>query len=127
MEIAPEAVEHTARKRKLLGLTSGNPLVRAVGRVPLPLGAKLIAGFGVVAALLVVGYTLGLVALSQSNSRGKRLEKLQATEAYAQQLKADANLLQNLMTRRLNYAGGQYCDAVGDCRASIQQRLRVRL
>jgi signal transduction histidine kinase len=114
MEIAPEAVEAATPKRRRLGLTTENPLVRAVGRVPLPLGAKLIAGFAVVAALLVIGYALGLVALSQSNSRGKRLQKLQATQAYAQSLKADANLLQVLVARRLGYATGLYCGA-GNC------------
>jgi signal transduction histidine kinase len=118
MEIAPEAVEPAAPKRRRFGLTTENPLVGAVGRVPLPLGAKLIAGFAVVAALLVVGYALGIVALSQSNSRGKRLQTLQAREAYVQQLKADANLLQNLMSRRLDFAGGLYCGIAGDCRAS---------
>jgi signal transduction histidine kinase len=97
MEITPEAVEPTTPKRKLLGLTSENPLVRAVGRAPLPLGAKLIAGFGVVAALLVVGYALGLVALSQSNSRGRQLEKLLATQAHVQQVKADSNRLLGLL------------------------------
>jgi signal transduction histidine kinase len=115
MEIAPEAVEPAAPKRQRFGL---NGLVGTVGRVPLPLGAKLIVGFAVVAALLVVGYALGIAALSQSNSRGKRLQTLQATEAYVQQLKADANLLQILMGRRLNYAGGQYCAIGGDCHAS---------
>jgi signal transduction histidine kinase len=97
MEMTPEATETVAPKRRRLGWTGENPLVRAVGRVPLPLGAKLIAGFAVVAALLVVGYALGLVALSQSNSRGKRLQKLQATQAYVQQIKADSNRLLGLV------------------------------
>jgi signal transduction histidine kinase len=90
MEMAPEAVQVETPKRRL---TTENRLVRAVGRVPLPLGAKLIAGFAVVAALLVIGYALGILALSQSNSNGKRLQKLQATEAYVQQVKTDANQL----------------------------------
>jgi signal transduction histidine kinase len=70
-----------------------NPLVRAAGRVPLPLGAKLLIGFALVAALLVVGYVLGLVALNQSNVRGQRLQKLQATEAYVQQVESDSRRL----------------------------------
>ena len=114
IEVAPEVVQAETPKRRL---TTENRLVRAVGRVPLPLGAKLIAGFGVVAALLVVGYMLGLLALSQSNSRGRRLQRLQATEAYVEQLKADANLLQTIGARRLGYATGYYCGTGSGCQA----------
>jgi type II secretory pathway pseudopilin PulG len=60
--------------------------VRAVGRVRLPLGAKAARGFAVVAALLAIVAALGLVALSQSNSRGERLRSLQLTAGYAQLL-----------------------------------------
>jgi signal transduction histidine kinase len=87
----------SASRRGLFDWAADNPLVRVVGRVPLPLGAKLIAGFAVVAVLLVVGYALGLVALSQSNSRGRQLEKLLATQAYVQQVKADSNRLLGLV------------------------------
>jgi signal transduction histidine kinase len=87
----------SAHRRGLFNWAANNPLVRVVGRVPLPLGAKLSMGFAVVAVLLVIGYVLGLVALSQSNSRGRQLEKLQATQAYVQQVKADSNRLLGLV------------------------------
>ena len=87
-----------ASRGGLFEWASDHPFVRAVGRVPLPLGAKLSTGFAVVAALLVIGYVLGLVALGQSNSRGQRLQKLQAAEAYVEQVKADSNQLQGFVT-----------------------------
>jgi signal transduction histidine kinase len=64
-----------------------------VGRVRLPLGAKLIIGFGLVAALLAIGYTLGLRALSQSNSRGRELLRLQHLATYEQLVLTDARQL----------------------------------
>jgi signal transduction histidine kinase len=79
---------------------SDNPLVRAVGRIPLPLGAKLLLGFAVVGALLAIGYALGLVALGQSNSRGQQLHGLQQSAAYARLLVADANQLDTLVADR---------------------------
>src|SRR5262249_52684664 len=70
--------------------SSENLLVRAVGRVPLQLRAKLLIGFGIVGALLAIGYVLGFVALGQSNSRGTELRSLQEQAAYDQLLLTDA-------------------------------------
>jgi signal transduction histidine kinase len=95
-DAAHDVVPPTPR-RGLFDSAADNPLVRVVGRVPLPLGAKLSMGFAVVAVLLVIGYALGLVALSQSNSRGRQLEKLLATQAYVQQVKADSTRLLGLV------------------------------
>jgi signal transduction histidine kinase len=75
---------------------------RAVGRVPLPLGAKLILGFALIAALLVVGYALGLVALGQSNSRGTELRRLQERAVYEQLLLTDATQLKKAIDYRIN-------------------------
>ena len=98
-DIAHNAVEPTGGHRRFRW-AADNRVVRAVGRVPLPLGAKLTAGFAVVAALLVVGYVLGLVALGQSNSRGEQLRKLQETAAYDQRLLGEAINLQTLFQAR---------------------------
>jgi signal transduction histidine kinase len=79
-----------------------NPLVRAVGRVPLALRVKLLIGFGVVGALLAAGYLLGLVALGQSNTRGQRLLRLQRRAVYVQLLHADATQLKGTVEYRIN-------------------------
>ena len=80
-DLAHDAVEAAREPRRRVSWATDNPLVRAVGRVPLPLGAKLIAGFAVVAALLAIVAALGLVALNKSNSRGLKLPELKQ-EAY---------------------------------------------
>src|SRR6266571_2595451 len=79
---------------------SDNRLVRAVGRVPLRLRAKFVVGFTVIAVLLVVGYTLGLAALGQSNSRVERLGKLQQRESQYQTISTQANVLRQLLGLR---------------------------
>jgi signal transduction histidine kinase len=100
MEIAPEAVEAPEPAAPRRFRATENPLVRAIGRIPLPLGAKLLIGFALVAGLLALTAVLGLVALSQSNSRGEQLKRLQQTAAYAQLLAADANQLNALVGQR---------------------------
>ena len=100
MEIAPEAVEAPESAAPRGFRATENPLVRALGRIPLPLGAKLLLGFALVAGLLALTAVLGLVALSQSNSRGEQLKRLQQTAAYAQLLAADANQLNALVGQR---------------------------
>jgi signal transduction histidine kinase len=101
MEIAQEPVEGAPKAQR----SSDNPLVRAVARVPLPLGAKLLIGFAVVGALLAVGYTLGIVALGQSNSRGEELLRLQRRAVYLQVVLTDATQLQKTIDFRLNTPG----------------------
>jgi signal transduction histidine kinase len=79
-----------------------NRLVRAIGRVPLPLGTKLIAGFLAVGALLALVVVLGLSALHQSNSRGEQLLFLQRQAVYTQLVLADAiQLRRTIEYRRL--------------------------
>ncbi len=101
MTVTNDAASVPEEKRRRWA--SDNPLVRTIGRVPLPLGGKLLVGFAVVAALLALVGALGLVSLSQSNSRGEQLRKLQQTAAYAQLLLGDANQLNTLVAQR---AGG---------------------
>jgi signal transduction histidine kinase len=103
MEIAPEAVEvKPDRTPGRLAWVTDNPLVRAVGRVPLPLGVKLVAAFSVIAALLAAGYTLGFVALRQSNVRADQLQSLQRQATFEQQLVTDAIQIQ----RSLDFLSG---------------------
>jgi signal transduction histidine kinase len=100
--VAHQPVETAPAPRRRVGWASDNPLVRAVGRVRLPLGAKLLIGFGVVGALLAAGYVLGLVALGQSNSRGEQLRRLQKRAVYLRLVLADAaQLKQTIEYRRI--------------------------
>jgi signal transduction histidine kinase len=103
MAIAHDAV--VSKRRKWLGWLGDNPLVRAIGRIPLPLGGKLLVGFAVVAALLALVAALGLVALNQSNSRGEQLRSLQQTFAFARIVEADATQLSTLVSQRSGGAG----------------------
>jgi signal transduction histidine kinase len=100
MEIAPDAVEvEPSRSAGRFAWATDNPLGRAIGRIPLPLGAKLVAAFSVIAALLAVGYALGFVALRQSNVRSDQLRRLQQRTAYEQLLLSDATQLKNAVYR----------------------------
>ena len=89
--VPPETAPDERRER--FGWVTDNWLVRAVGRVRLPLGAKLLIGFAVVGTLLATGYVLGFVALGQSNSRSEQLRGLQERATYAQLLESNAALL----------------------------------
>jgi signal transduction histidine kinase len=91
MAIADDSV--AVERRRWPDWADDNPLVRWVGRIPLPLGAKLLIGFALVAGLLALSAALGLVALGQSNSRGIELRRLQQEAVYAQLLLGDATQL----------------------------------
>ena len=104
MAIAHEAAAPTERRR--WDWLADNPIVRALGRAPLPLGAKLIAGFAVVAGLLAVVAALGLVALGKSNSRGLKLPSVRQDALYERVLRADAEQLKSAIDYRLNFPGG---------------------
>jgi signal transduction histidine kinase len=105
-DIAHEPVEAAPEpRRRRLGWGADNPLVRAVGRIRLPLGAKLLIGFAVVGALLAIGYALGLVALGQSNSRGEQLRQLQRRAVYLQLVLTDASQLKRAIDYRINSPG----------------------
>jgi signal transduction histidine kinase len=76
-------------------------MVRAVGRIPLPIRAKQLAGSIFVAVLLALVAVLGLVALGQSNSRGAELRKLKQQGGYEQLLLTDATQLRQVIDLRL--------------------------
>jgi signal transduction histidine kinase len=99
MEVAQAPVESPSRRRS-------DRFVGAVGRLPLPLGAKLLLGFALVGTLLAVGYSLGLVALSQSNSRGDQLLRLQRQAVGLQIVLTDATQLKRAIDSRINAPGG---------------------
>jgi signal transduction histidine kinase len=80
---------------------SDNPLVAAIGRLPLPIRVKQLAGSLVVAGLLAFVAVLGLVALGQSNSRGTELRRLKQRGAYEQVLLTDTQNLKQLVQFRL--------------------------
>ena len=103
MAIAHDAAAPPHRSR---GWLTDNPLVRAVGRVPLPLGGKLLVGFTVVAALLALVAALGLLSLSQSNSRGEQLKSLEQTASFVRIVGADASQLSTLVDQRSGGVGG---------------------
>jgi len=106
MDLAHDAVETApSTPRRRLGWAADNPLVRAVGRVRLPLGAKLLIGFAFVGALLAVGYVLGVVALGQSNARGEQLRALQRRAVYVQLVLTDATQLKSAIDFRINSPG----------------------
>jgi signal transduction histidine kinase len=98
MDVAHETVQSPPRGRPRW--STDNPLVRAIGRIRLPLGAKLIGGYALIAALLAVAIGLGLLALGDSNSRGKQLLSLQKETAYEQLLLTDADNLAKLLGNR---------------------------
>jgi signal transduction histidine kinase len=87
---------------KTWGWAADNPLVRAVGRVRLPLGAKLLIGFALVTGLVAVAVVVGLVALGQSNSRGQQLQRLQTRAVYLQLLLTEATQLKQTLDKRLH-------------------------
>jgi signal transduction histidine kinase len=91
VEVAPGATQGRAEP------ASDNRLVRAVGRIPLPLRAKLLVGFAVVGVLLALVAVLGLVALGQSNSRGTELRKLQRQAVFEQNLLTDTIRLEQAL------------------------------
>ena len=97
MAIAQDAAAPREHGRRW---TADNPIVRAVGRLPLPLGAKLGAVVAVIAALLALVGVLGLLALGQSNTRVKHLLELQKQTAYTQALLTDAGELSALVDER---------------------------
>ena len=62
------------------GSRADNPLVRAVGRVPVKVRTKLLVAFAVIAALLVAIAALGVRVLGQADSRIESLGTLQQGE-----------------------------------------------
>jgi signal transduction histidine kinase len=78
-----------------------NPLVRAVGRVPVKVQTKLLVSFASIAVLLVAVAVLGLRVLGQSNSRVESLGTLQLRAATYQILQTQAQQLRQLLSVRV--------------------------
>jgi signal transduction histidine kinase len=78
-----------------------NPLVRAVGRVPVTVRTKLLVAFAGIAALLIVVAVLGLRVLGQANGRVDSLGTLQLRAATYQSLQTQAQQLRQLLALRV--------------------------
>src|SRR2546423_6610402 len=78
-----------------------NPLVRAVGRVPVKIRTKMLIAFAGIAALLIVVAVLGLRVLGQANARVDSLGTLQLRAATYQSLQTQAQQLRQLLALRV--------------------------
>ena len=87
-------------KRRLLS-PADNPLVRAVGRVPAGVHAKLLVAFVGTALLVVVVGVLGLRLLGQSNERVETLGTLQVRAFGYGKLRSDARSVRGLLSQRV--------------------------
>ena len=97
------AVEHAPVAESWRFNPAENPLVRAIGRIPVSVRTKLLAGFAVIALLLVVVGLLGLLALGRSSSRVERLGTLRAHAAAYQGLQTDVGQLEDLVLERQRF------------------------
>ena len=77
-----------------------NPVVRAVGRVPVNVRTKLLTSFAIIAALLVGVGVLGVRVLGQSNARIESLRTLELRAATYQDLQTQAKELRQLLAIR---------------------------
>ena len=96
--VAHQDIAAGASKRRLLS-PAGDPLVRAVGRVPAGVHAKLLVAFVGTALLVVVVAVLGLRLLGQSNERVETLGTLQERAAAYGKLRSDAGHIRVLLAQ----------------------------
>jgi signal transduction histidine kinase len=96
--VAHQVTAAGASKRRLLS-PAGDPLVRAVGRVPAGVHAKLLVAFVGTALLVVVVAVLGLRLLGQSNERVETLGTLQERAAAYGKLRSDTNHIRVLLAQ----------------------------
>ncbi len=87
-----------ASNRRLLS-PAGNPLVRAVGRVPAGVHVKLLVAFVSTALLVVVVGVLGLRLLGQSNERVEALGTLQVRAFAYGKLRSDTGHVRLLLAQ----------------------------
>ena len=97
--------EQPARRKRRLLSPADNPLVRAVGRVPAGVHAKLLVAFVGTALLVVVVGVLGLRLLGQSNERVETLGTLQVRAFAYGKLRSDAGHVRGLLAQRV---GGDF-------------------
>jgi signal transduction histidine kinase len=93
-----------ASKRRLLS-PAGNPLVRAVGRIPAGVHVKLLVAFVGTALLVAVVGVLGLRLLGQSNERVEALGTLQVRAFAYGKLRSDALHVRLLLSQNV---GGDF-------------------
>jgi signal transduction histidine kinase len=109
MTIQPDSVPSrnvaapSTPKRRRTANRGDNPLVRAVGRIPVRVRTKLLVAFLGTVVLLVLLVVLGLRALGQSNNRVERLGTLQLRAASYRELRTQATQTRVLLGLR---AGG---------------------
>ena len=106
MEVDAGDDDGTGGKRKTRPLhvltRAGNPLVRAVGRIPLRVQAKLLVALVGPLLLLVVVGVLGLRVIGDSNDRVVRLGELQQQATAYRDLQTAAAEVRRLLARREN-------------------------
>ena len=93
---------------------SDNPLVRAVGRVPLPIQAKFLVPSVATVVLLVILGVLGLQVIGQSNDRVVALGELQQRAATYRELQAESLEIRGLLNERMATVTGN-CNTVPGC------------
>ena len=93
---APQQGSTAGPTRRLLS-PADNPLVRAVGRLPAGVHAKLLVAFAGIALLVVVLGALGLRLLGQSNERVDTLGTLQQRAFAYGKLQSDALHVRTLL------------------------------
>ena len=99
-----------ASRRRLLN-AADNPVVRAVGRVPAGVHAKLLVAFVATALLVVVLGVLGLRLLGQSNERVETLGTLQVRAFAYGKLRSDALHVRLLLAQNV---GGDFYNVFPD-------------
>ena len=80
---------------------SDNPLVRAVGRVPLPIQAKFLVPSVATVVLLVILGVLGLRVIGESNDRVVALGELQQRAATYREMQAESVEIGGLLSERM--------------------------
>src|SRR6266702_1843464 len=94
-----QAVAVIEKRRRLS--PADNPLVRAVGRLPVRVHAKLLVAFVCTALLVVAVGLLGLRVLGQANTRAERLGGLQKHAFAYGQLQSDAVHVRQLLAENV--------------------------
>jgi signal transduction histidine kinase len=102
--VAEQDAAAGASKRRLLS-PADNPIVRAVGRAPAGVHAKLLVAFVGTALLVVVLGVLGLRLLGESNKRVETLRTLQVRAFAYGKLRSDASHVRLLLAQNV---GGDF-------------------
>jgi len=99
--VAHENAAAGGSKRRLLS-PAGDPLVRAVGRVPAGVHVKLLVAFVGTAMLVVAVAVLGLRLLGQSNERVETLGTLQARAGAYGIVQSEVRHVRDLLAQRVD-------------------------